>query len=133
MGRATYEAMSVALSTTDHPFSDVMNAARKIVFSRTLKTAEWTNTTIGAGDLAEEIDTLRRGGDDHIVVWGGIGLWRSLMRLDLIDEFRLDVHPYIAGVGTRPFENVPESYRLDLISSTEFSNGIITLQYHRHR
>ena len=69
-----------------------MNAARKVVFSRTLNTAEWANTTMAAGDTTEEIDKLRRDGDGHIVVWGGLGLWRSLMRLDLIDEFRLDLH-----------------------------------------
>jgi dihydrofolate reductase len=72
MGRTTYEAMFVALSTTDHPFSGVMNAARTVVFSQTLKTAPWANTTIVAGDTAEEIDMLRRGGDGHIVVWGGV-------------------------------------------------------------
>jgi dihydrofolate reductase len=74
-----------------------MNAARKVVFSRTLRTAEWANTTIAAGDTTEEIDKLRRGGDGHIVVWGGVGFWRSLMRLDLIDEFRVDLHPYVVA------------------------------------
>ena len=57
----------------------------------------------------------------YIVVWGGVGLWRSLMRLDLIDEFPLDLHPYVAGEGTRLFDDVPKSYRLDLVSSTAFS------------
>jgi RibD C-terminal domain len=61
----------------------------------------------------------RRRGDGHIVVWGGVSFWRSLMRLDLIDEFRLDLHPYVAGEGTRLFDDVPKSYRLDLVSSTE--------------
>ena len=60
MGRATYEAMAGALPTADHPFTGIMNAARKVVFSRTLRTAEWTNTTIAAGDTTEEIDKLRR-------------------------------------------------------------------------
>ena len=133
MGRAAYEGMAGALPTADHPFSGVMNAARKVVFSRTLRTAEWANTTIAAGDTTEEIDKLRRGGDGHIVVWGGVGFWRSLMRLDLIDEFRLDLHPYVAGEGTRLFDDVPKSYRLDLVSSTEFSNGTVGLQYRRHR
>ena len=55
------------------------------------------------------------------------------MRLDLIDEFRLDLHPYVAGEGTRLFDGVPKSYRLDLVSSTEFSNGIVGLHYRRHR
>ena len=55
------------------------------------------------------------------------------MQLDLIDEFRLDLHPYIAGEGVRPFDDVPKSYRLDLVDTTEFSNGIVGLHYRRHR
>jgi dihydrofolate reductase len=134
MGRTAYEGIAGALPTaTDHPYCDIMNAARKVVFSRTLKTAEWANTTIAAGDTTEEIDKLRRGGDGHIVVWGGVSFWRSLMRLDLIDEFRLDLYPYVAGEGTRLFDDVPKSYRLDLVSSTAFSNGTVGLQYRRHR
>ena len=86
-----------------------------------------------ADDTTEEIDKLRRGGDGHIVVRGGVGLWRSLMRLDLIDEFRLDLHPYVAGEGTCLFDDVPKSYRLDLVSSTEFSNGTVGLRYRRYR
>jgi dihydrofolate reductase len=117
--------MAGALPTADHPFTGIMNAARKVVFSRTLRTAEWANTTIAAGDTTEEIDKLRRGGDGHVVVWGGVSFWRSLMWLDLIDEFRLDLHPYVAGEGTRLFDDVPKSYRLDLVSSTEFSNGTV--------
>jgi dihydrofolate reductase len=95
MGRTAYEAIARSMTTTatDHPFADILNAGRKVVFSRTLKTAEWANTTIAAGDTAEEIDELRRGGDGHIVVWGGVSLWRSLMRLDLIDELRLSLFP----------------------------------------
>ncbi|MFF3976125.1 dihydrofolate reductase family protein [Streptomyces sp. NPDC001828] len=134
MGRNAYEGMSKALpAAPDHPFSDLMNAGRKVVFSRTLKTVDWGNTTIAAGETAEEINKLRQGGEGHIVVWGGVSLWRSLMRLDLIDEFRLDLHPYVAGEGTRLFDDVPESYRLDLVSSTPFDNGIIGLQYRRPR
>jgi dihydrofolate reductase len=69
-----------------------------------------------------------------IGVWGAVSFWRSLMPLDLIDEFRLDVHPYVAGEGTRLFnDDVPKSYRLDLVSSTAFSNGTVGLQYRRHR
>jgi dihydrofolate reductase len=58
MGRTAYEAMAGALPTSDHPFSPIMNAARKVVFSRTLRTAEWANTTIAAGETTEEIDKL---------------------------------------------------------------------------
>ena len=47
------------------------------------------------------------------MVWGGVSFWRSLTRLDLIDELRVDLHPYVAGDGTRLFEDVPKNYRLD--------------------
>ena len=135
MGRTAYEAISRSMTTTatDHPFADILNAGRKVVFSRTLKSAEWANTTIAAGDTAEEIDELRRGGDGHIVVWGGVSLWRSLLQLDLIDELRLSLFPYVAGEGTRLFDGVPGSYRLDLVSSTASGSGIVELRFRRDR
>src|ERR1700727_2272834 len=90
MGRAAYQSMASYFPTaTDDPNAESLNAARKVGFSRTLKTADWANSTIASGDLAEEVDKLRRGGDGYIVVAGGIRLWRSLARLDLIDEYPL--------------------------------------------
>jgi hypothetical protein len=64
------------------------------------------------------------------VVWSDVSFWRSLMRLDLIDGFRLDVHPYVVGEGVRLFDDVPGS-RLEPGSSTAFSDGIIGLRYRR--
>ncbi len=55
------------------------------------------------------------------------------MRLDLIDELQLSLFPYVAGEGTRLFDGVPKSYRLDVVSSTVSSNGIVGLHYRRHR
>jgi len=134
MGRTAYEGISRSMTTsTDHPFAGILNAGRKVVFSRTLKKADWANTTIAAGDATEEIEKIRQGGDGHIVVWGGVSLFRSLMRLDLIDELRLSMFPYVAGEGTRLFDGVPMSYQLDLVSSSPSSNGIVELQYRRHR
>jgi dihydrofolate reductase len=135
MGRTAYEGISRSMTTTaaDHPFADILNAGRKVVFSRTLQTAEWANTTIAAGDTAEEVDALRHGGDGYVIVWGGVRLWRSLMRLDLIDELHVSLFPYVAGEGTRLFDVVPGSYRLDLVSSTASENGIVELRYRRHR
>jgi dihydrofolate reductase len=134
MGRVAYEGMAANLPTaTDHPWADIMNAGRKIVFSRTMTAANWANTTIAAGDTAEEIDQLRLGGDGHIIVWGGVSLWRSLMRLDLIDEWHLSRYPYVTDVGTQLFDDVPKSYRLDLISSSAQSNRVLELEYRRRR
>ena len=64
---------------------------------------------------------------------GGVSFWRSLMRLDLIDELQVSMFPYVAGEGTRLFDGVPNSYRLDLVPGTTSSNGIDELQYRRHR
>ena len=67
------------------------------------------------------------------MVWGGVGLWRSLMQLDLIDELQVSMFPYVAGEGTRLFDGVPKSYGLELVSTTASSNGIVELQYRRPR
>jgi dihydrofolate reductase len=133
-GRTAYQDISVAMqAATDHPFSPILTAGRKVVFSRSLRTADWTNTTIASGDTTEEVDRLRQGGDGHIIVWGGVGLWRSLMSLDLLDELHMSMFPYVAGEGTRLFEGVPSSYQLELISSTASPSGIMELRYQRQR
>jgi dihydrofolate reductase len=133
MGRVAYQSMASYFPTaTDDPNADCLNAARKVVFSRTLKTADWANTTIAVGDLGQEVDNLRRGGDGYIVIHGGISFWRSLARLDLIDEYRLTLVSYLAGEGPRLFEDVGKSRSLDLLSSKAFSSGL-QLDYRRHR
>ena len=134
MGRTAYESIARSMTTnTDHPFSPILNAGRKVVFSRTLKTADWANTTIAGGDTASEIDSIRLGGDGHIVVWGGVRMFRSLMELDLIDELTVSLFPYVAGEGTRLFEGVPRSYGLELVSSSALPSGIVELWYRRPR
>jgi dihydrofolate reductase len=135
MGRTAYEGISKAMTitATDHPFAEILTAGRKVVFSRTLKSADWANTTIAAGDTTEEVDRLRHGGDGYILVMGGVRLFRSLMQLDLIDELRVSMFPYIAGEGTRLFDGVPGSYPLEAVSSTVSSNGIVQLRYRRPR
>jgi dihydrofolate reductase len=133
MGRVAYQSMASYFPTaTDDPNAQALNAARKVVFSRTLKAADWANTTIAVGDLGQEVDELRRGGDGYVVVHGGISFWRSLVRLDLIDEYRVTLVPYLAGEGLRLFEDVGKSRPLDLVSSTAFSSGL-QLEYRRHR
>jgi dihydrofolate reductase len=133
MGRAAYQSMaSYFPSATEDPNAEALNAGRKVVFSRTLKSADWANTTIASGDLGHEVDKLRRGGDGYIVVHGGVSFWRSLVRLDLIDEYRVTLVPYLAGEGPRLFEDVGKSRLLDLVSTIAFSNGL-ELEYRRHR
>lgn len=134
MGRKAYEGMAKNLPTqADHPWAPILNAGNKVVLSKTLTKADWVNTTIVSGDTAEEIDRLRQGGDGHIVVWGGVTLWRSLMQLDLVDEFRISMYPYIASKGTLLFDDVPDAYGLELVSSTASAVGVLELHYQRRR
>lgn len=133
-GRTAYEDISVAMqAATDHPFAPILNAAPKVVFSRTMASADWPNTTIASGDTTQELDRLRQGGDGHVLVWGGVRLWRSLMERDLIDELRVSLFPYVAGRGTRLFEGVPSDYRLDLVAAEPSPSGIVELRYRRPR
>jgi dihydrofolate reductase len=134
MGRTAYEGMAGSLpKQPDNPWSGILTEGQKVVFSQTLEKADWDNTTIVAGDTAAEIDRLRQGGDGHIVVWGGVRLWRSLMRLDLIDEWRISFYPYLTGQGTLLFDGTTPSHRLDLVASVARPTGLIELHYRRHR
>jgi dihydrofolate reductase len=132
MGRKHYEGSAQYFpSAVDHPYADAINAGRKVIFSHTIQAADWANTSIAGGDLGAEIAKLKLDGDGYIVAHGGIGFWRSLIRHDLIDEYRLTIFPYLAGTGTRLFETLEQSPKLELISATAFSNGVTALALRR--
>ncbi len=134
MGRVHYHGIAQYFPTAvDHPYAPALLAARKIVFSSTLRTADLANSTINSGDLAGEIQKLKRGGDGDIVAHGGLRFWRSLMRLDLIDEYRVDVFPYLAVKGPRLFDDLEKPRQLELVSSIAFGNGISELVYRPRR
>jgi dihydrofolate reductase len=134
MGRVAYLGGAGYFPTaTDHPYADLMNAARKVVFSRTLTSADWANSTVVSGSLDTELDALRRGGDGTIVAHGGVGFWKSLIERDLIDEYRITVFPYLAGTGTRLFGGITEPPRLELVSAIPFKNGTVEVTYRRTR
>jgi dihydrofolate reductase len=133
MGRTAYEGMSGSLPGSEHPWAEVLTAGRKVVLSRTLTSVDWANTTIAAGDTRDEVDALRQDGDGHVIVWGGVTLWRSLMELDLIDEFHVSMYPYVADTGTLLFDQVPPAYALELVSSTPDDQGVLQLHFRRRR
>ena len=134
MGRAAYQGMSGYFPTaTDHPYADLMNAARKVVFTQTLTSADWANSTIASGNLDTELNALRAAADGTIVAHGGIGFWKSLIERDLVDEYRITVFPYLAGTGTRLFDDITKSPRLELMSAIPFKNGTMEITYRRTR
>ena len=131
MGRVHYEGMAQYFPiAVDHPYAAALLAAPKIVFSSTLHTAgDLANSTINSGDLAEEIPKLKQDGDGYIVAHGGVRFWRSLMRLNLVDECRVTVFPYLAVNGRRLFDDTEKSRQLELVSSTAWNNGTVELAY----
>jgi dihydrofolate reductase len=133
MGRVAYEGFAPNMPTSTGPWAQILNAGNKVVVSTTMRSAEWANTTIASGDLTEEIERLQQGEGGHILVWGGVTLWRSLMRLDLIDEFRISMYPYLTSTGTLLFDGVPEGYGLDLVSAIPDREGVVELRYRRPR
>jgi dihydrofolate reductase len=133
IGRVTYEGMAGFFPTATDPIAEVMNQASKVVFSRTLQTADWAGTTIVSGDTATEIDKLRRTGSGEIAVHGGASFAQEVARLDLVDEYRLHVFPYLAGSGPRLFPGHASGRRLELVSSTTFANGLEAMVYRRSR
>jgi dihydrofolate reductase len=133
MGRVAYEGMAESMPTaTDHPWFAALNTVPKVVFSSTLGTADWPGTTVVSGDTAAEMDRLRDG-EGHLIVWGGVRLWRSLMALDLIDEYRISHYPFLSDKGTSLFHDLPASYRLDLVAAPADPQGVLELHYRRHR
>lgn len=134
MGRKHYEgAAQYFPEAVDHPYADAMNAARKVIFSHSLRAADWANTSVASGDLSAEVEKLKQDGDGYIVAHGGIGFWRSLIARDLIDEYRVSLFPYLAVQGARLFDGLDQSPRLELASATAFGNGITELAFRRVR
>ena len=138
-GRVSYELMAGFWPTADADpsstgpmaeFAGIWRNMPKIVYSRTLERADW-NTTIARDVVVEDILELksRPGGD---MALGGADLAASFMRHDLIDEYRLYVHPVVLGRG-RPLFSTPEGTTMDLqlAGTRTFGNGVVLLHYRR--
>ncbi len=136
IGRNTYHLMypywhdiAAAQSETKiiNEFARVFDAIPKIVFSTTMKSVEWNNTTLLHSDLREEILKLKQLPGKNIAI-GSLNIASQVARWNLIDEYHFVVHPVIAGKGPRLFESGGE-HSLELISSKRFRSGAIALHY----
>jgi len=132
MGRTTYEAMASVWPTTTGVYADVMNEIPKVVFSRTLTRADWPESRIAGGELAGDIDRLKREPGGVIVTHGGATFIDALIRESLIDEYRLVIHPVAIGHGTSLFRGLREPLRLDLIEARTFPSGTVIHTYRPH-
>ena len=132
MGRATYEAMASVWPTTTGVYADAMNEIPKVVFSRTLTRADWPESRIASGELAGDVDRLKREPGGVIVAHGGATFVDALIRESLIDEYRLVIHPVAIGHGTGLFGALREPFRLDLVEAHTFPSGTMIHTYRPH-
>ncbi|GAA4386421.1 dihydrofolate reductase family protein [Actinomadura verrucosospora] len=130
MGRNTYEIMAGFWPNSDHPSAKAMNEIPKVVFSRTLESADdWPETRIAGGDTAEEIAKLKAEPGKDLLAAGGTGFMHSLIKLGVVDEYRLWVLPAVTGRGAPLFPELDQAVKLCLVNSTAFPSGILELVY----
>lgn len=131
LGRVTYEGFAAAWPSREGEFADKFNNMPKYVVSSTLDKAEWNNSTVLAGDVAEEVANLKRTVDGNIVVHGSARLVQALIELDLVDELRLMVFPVVLGTGKRLFGATSDKKRLRLTDSKVVGDGVAILTFER--
>jgi dihydrofolate reductase len=138
-GRKTYQLMvpywpdiakSQSETKADIEFAQAFVSKKKVVFSRSLDSAEDGNTRIVRTNLHDEILKLKQEPGNNILV-GGVDIPSQLIELGLVDEYRIVVAPVVAGKGRRLFEGVslPEKLQLKLVESKVFKSGSVALRY----
>jgi dihydrofolate reductase len=131
LGRRTYDGFAASWpSVTDEEgFADRMNHLPKYVVSATLATAEWTNTTIIRDQVPDAVASLKQQPGQDILLYGSATLMHTLLHHGLVDEYRLWVHPVVAGSGQRLFHDSQEMTFLQRTAITPFSSGVTILHY----
>jgi dihydrofolate reductase len=131
LGRLTYQEFAAYWphQGSEVEGADYMNNTPKLVVSTTLDRAEWQNTTLIKGNVAEELTRLKQQPGKDISVVGSPTLVRSLLRDNVLDELRLLVHPIVVGRGKRLFEQGSEQQALKLVESKTFNTGVLYLTY----
>jgi dihydrofolate reductase len=136
-GRITYQLMesywpAIVKSPTgkkpEDEFALLIDKISKIVFSRTLQHVDWKNTELKKEVIKEEILELKQQTGKNILV-GSPSLIVALMKLGLIDEYQLVVHPIIVGSGLPLFKNVNYRVNLKLLKTKTLGSGAVTLYY----
>lgn len=136
-GRITYQLMEdawpamVKIPTGNKPMDDfavLMDNMPKLVFSKTLKKLDWKSGTLAKGSLEEEVKKLKHQPGKDIVA-GSPSLIAQLTEKNLIDEYRLCIHPVILGSGLVLFKNITHRKNLQLIKTETFKSGVVVVGY----
>ncbi len=130
LGRVTYEGFAKAWPTMTEAgeYGERMNSLPKYVVSTTLSEATW-NARLIKDHVAEAVSSLKQQNGQDVLVFGSGQLVQTLMQHDLVDEYRLMVHPLILGSGKRLFRDGIEKHVLRQVQARTFSSGIVVLSY----
>jgi dihydrofolate reductase len=133
-GRVTYQMMASYWPTpvADQHSREVakgMNSMGKFVFSRTLDTVKWNNTTLLKGDIVTEVRRIKAEPGPGITILGSGSIVAQLARENLIDEYQMMVDPVALGKGRSMFDGIDEQISLKLAKSRTFNNGKLFLSY----
>lgn len=128
-GRRTYEGMAQYWSTAKGETAERMNDIQKVVFSRTLASADWANTRLVSTDAAAEVARLKQEPGKDILVFGSGELCASLMRAGLIDEYRLGLNPIALGEGKPLFKPGTGPAKMRLLEARPLETGCVLLFY----
>lgn len=138
LGRVTYIAMArywpfkaadPAFPREDAAFADMMNTYPKIVFSKTLATADWNNSRLVKGSLAKEITKLKKQAGKDMILYGSGQVASAMIKLGLVDEYQLWVHPVVLGSGQPLFKKLRDKTNLVLVNAKAFSSGVVIIYY----
>ena len=136
-GRKSYELWGkytpeTEVTETEKELWDLVHSKQKYVFSRTQKGTD--DKTIFINDqILEEVNKLKNKPGKDIWLYGGASLITTFIKLGLVDEFRLSVHPVILGEGKPLFIDLHERVNLKLVDTKSFSSGVVQLIYHLNR
>jgi class 3 adenylate cyclase/dihydrofolate reductase len=131
LGRVTYEIFAAFWPTApnDQGFANRMNSIPKYVVSGSLRTAGWQNSIIIGGNPAEKIAELKQQSGGDILLVGSADLLNSLIKHDVIDEYRIMVFPVVLGSGKRLFRDATDVTHLQLVDTRTFASGVTVLTY----
>jgi dihydrofolate reductase len=134
-GRVTYQGMAAYWQTAqgEEEVAAFMNNLPKLVFSRTLASADWNNTRLVQHDPVAEVLRLKQEGAGNMFIFGSADLCSTLMKHGLIDEYRLAVTPIVLGSGNPLFKPSPDRVELQLIEARSLGSGGVILRYEPKR
>ena len=128
-GRVTYEGMAAYWIKEEGAIADLMNQIPKIVFSRTLKSADWNNTTLISEDASAQMRKFKEEGDRDMYVFGSANLSETFIHGDLFDEYRICIAPVILGSGNPLFKPGTTLKNLALQSTQPLITGGVVVRY----